>query len=269
MPRLKCPYCGEPGAFLDPETIQAVNPASSVSCKNPFCCCYDPIVYGYHPFMATKKKEEFRRMLAAEKNESDFGFNEEAPIKRRSVSSSRYRREGEKMGEHFLKGKKILVVDDEPDIIDMLRDLLDMCQVESALDFNAGKNFLQQRHYDAAILDIMGVDGYGLLEIAIQKNIPALILTAYALSAEHFKKSIQNGAHIYLPKDKMYEITEYLEELIKFYKLQDKKSGRWFVKLAPFFDKIFESNWKESDPLFWDDFRRQFNFTRDELKKVL
>jgi len=170
---------------------------------------------------------------------------------------------------NYLKGKKILVVDDEPDIIDALMDLLDMCQVESALDFKSAKNYLQKHRYDAAVLDIRGVDGYGLLEIAIQQNIPALILTAYALSAENFKKSIKNGAHIYLPKDKMYEICEYLEELIKSNKKQEKRSGRWFVKLAPFFDKIFESNWKKSDPLFWSDFSQQFDFTRDELKKLL
>ena len=173
------------------------------------------------------------------------------------------------MDHDSLKGKKILVVDDEPDIIEALMDLLDMCHVEGALDFRAAKTFLQKHDYDAAVLDIMGVDGYGLLEIVKQQNIPALILTSHALSPEHFKKSIRNGAHLYLPKDKMYEIDDYLDELIQSFKMPEKKSGRWFVRLAPFFNKIFEPNWKDSDPRFWADFKAQFNFTQDELESVL
>lgn len=173
------------------------------------------------------------------------------------------------MNTDILKGKKILIVDDEPDIIETLEDALEMCQIESARDFGSAINLLKNRNYDATILDIMGVNGYGLLDIAIEKNIPALILTAHALSAENFKRSITAGAHIYLPKDKMIEIDNYLTELIVSSSKKEKKSGLWFIKLAEFFNQTFGPNWQKGDAVFWKDFNNQYVFSREELESVL
>ena len=39
----------------------------------------------------------------------------------------------------YLKGKKILVVDDEKDVLDMLVELLDMCRIDTASSFEEGK----------------------------------------------------------------------------------------------------------------------------------
>ncbi len=114
----------------------------------------------------------------------------------------------------ILKDKKILIVDDEPDILETLMELLDMCLIDSAPDFETAKKFLSKNTYDAAILDIMGVRGYDLLQITTQKEIPALMLTAHALSPEHLIKSIKEGAHSYVPKDKMVDIETFLSDLI-------------------------------------------------------
>ena len=76
-----------------------------------------------------------------------------------------------------------------------------MCSVETATDFKSAKQLLTNNQYDAAILDIMGVNGYDLLNIAESKGIPALMLTAHALTPAHLKKSIGNGAYCYLRKD--------------------------------------------------------------------
>src|SRR4030043_2432671 len=82
----------------------------------------------------------------------------------------------------LLNGKRILIVDDEPDVLETLVDLLPMCVVESASDFESAKGLIETRPFDIAILDIMGVDGYHLLEIAGKKKITAVMLTAHALS---------------------------------------------------------------------------------------
>ena len=80
--------------------------------------------------------------------------------------------------EDMLKGKKILIVDDEPDVLDTLEDLLSTCQVVKATSFEAAKRQLETQPFDMAVLDIMGVNGYELLGIAVQKKIPAVMLTA-------------------------------------------------------------------------------------------
>jgi DNA-binding response OmpR family regulator len=64
----------------------------------------------------------------------------------------------------WLNGKRILLVDDEPDVLDSLQDLLSMCETVRASNFNTAKNYLETQYFDIAILDIMGVEGYQLLE---------------------------------------------------------------------------------------------------------
>ncbi len=75
----------------------------------------------------------------------------------------------------ILEGKKILIVDDEPDVLESLEELLDMCQTEAAANFEEAEELLNKNTYDIAILDIMGVQGYDLLAVANQKGVPALI----------------------------------------------------------------------------------------------
>ena len=64
----------------------------------------------------------------------------------------------------ILKGKRVLIVDDEPDILETLTELLDMCFTDTAPNFETAKKFLLKNEYDVAIFDIMGVKGYELLE---------------------------------------------------------------------------------------------------------
>ena len=59
-----------------------------------------------------------------------------------------------------LEGKRILIVDDEPDVLDTLADLLPMCVVTKASNFEQAKDLLESQYFDMAILDIMGVQGY-------------------------------------------------------------------------------------------------------------
>ena len=138
----------------------------------------------------------------------------------------------------ILEGKKLLIVDDEPDVLETLKDLLDMCHIETATDFETAQKLLNQNKYDIAILDIMGVKGYDLLEIAKKKGIPALMLTAHALSPDNFAKSISEGAEAYIPKEKMTEIAVYLADLLKA-REGTERPHRWFFRLKSFFDVLF------------------------------
>jgi DNA-binding response OmpR family regulator len=56
----------------------------------------------------------------------------------------------------ILKGKRILVVDDEPDILESMVELLDTCIVDTAQNFDIAKKSLEETNYDAAIIDVIG-----------------------------------------------------------------------------------------------------------------
>lgn len=154
----------------------------------------------------------------------------------------------------ILQGKRILVVDDEADVIESLEEILHMCTMDKAENFEKARDLLDQNTYDAAILDIMGVQGYDLLELTTGKKIPTLMLTAHALSPDNFVKSIKKGALAYIPKDKIAEIETFLADILEANAKGIKKIGKWFDRLEPFFEEKFGAYWKErikEDPEFW------------------
>ena len=171
--------------------------------------------------------------------------------------------------EELLAGKKILIVDDEPDILETLKEILDMCLVDTAPDFETGRKFLDKNAYDAAILDIMGVRGYDLLEIAHKKNIPSLMLTAHALSPDSLVKSIKGGAYSYVPKEKISDITFYLSEILKDHEKGIRKHGQWFVRLKPFFDRKFGAGWKEEHKEFWKEFDELYEVSKEDVEEIM
>ncbi|MBW1682408.1 MAG: response regulator [Deltaproteobacteria bacterium] len=168
-----------------------------------------------------------------------------------------------------LKEKRILIVDDEPDILETLEEILDMCLVDKAPDFEAARKFLEKNTYDAVVLDIMGVRGYDLLELANEKGVPALMLTAHALSPENLVRSIKGGARSYIPKDKISDVAEYLADVIRTAERGERDQARWLTKLKPFFDKKFGPNWQDQDRTFWDAFEKKYRPDREELGKML
>ncbi len=156
--------------------------------------------------------------------------------------------------EDIIKDQKILIVDDEPDILETIEELLDMCSLDTAPTFEAAKKLLSQNKYDLAILDIMGIQGYDLLDLAKQKGIPALMLTAHALTPENLKESIEKGADAYVPKDELANIADHIADVIKGNAKGKQGYGAWFSNLKPFFDKAFGSGWRDKDRTFWNSF---------------
>ena len=151
-----------------------------------------------------------------------------------------------------LRGKRVLIVDDEQDILQTLIELLDMCKIDTASSFEQAKALLENNYYDMAVLDIMGVKGYELLDIAKLRDIPALMLTAHALSKEDLKKSIQKGASFYAPKDEINRIEVFLADVLEAKEKKKNVWAKWYERLSGFCDKRFGSNWRDQDTEFWD-----------------
>jgi CheY-like chemotaxis protein len=154
--------------------------------------------------------------------------------------------------EKMLKGKRVLIVDDEPDVLELLTELLDMCKVDPASSFEEAKELLESNYYHMAVLDIMGVQGYELLQIANKREIPALMLTAHAISEEHLKKSIQKGASFYVPKDEINNIATFMADVLEAREKNKNVWAKWYERLSGFCDRRFGPDWKDQDPEFWD-----------------
>lgn len=150
--------------------------------------------------------------------------------------------------ESVLKDKVILVVDDEPDVLDIVGEELQECMVHKAKDFDTAIEYMLSYSYDAVVLDIMGVNGFDLLKQAVSLKFPTVMLTAHAVTEDALKKSIKLGAISFLPKEKLPELREFVEGAV-----MNKGKSMWknvFDKMGNYFNKRFGSDWKERDKFF-------------------
>jgi DNA-binding NtrC family response regulator len=160
-------------------------------------------------------------------------------------------------GDSPLKDKMVLVVDDEPDILESVEEELEMCIVHKAGDYETALQYLLSYTYDIVILDIMGVNGFELLQQSVARGFRTVMLTAHALTPEALKKSIKLGAVSFLPKDQLGRLLTHLEDAVTGTKKQAWQ--RLLEKLGVHFNERFGPDWKERDKFF-----KEFE---EELKK--
>ena len=162
--------------------------------------------------------------------------------------------------DRILKDKVVLVVDDEPDILDAIAEQLDMCRLYRAKDYEIAMQLLAGFKFDIVILDIMGVRGFELLKKSVSKGFPTVMLTAHALSPEALKESIKLGAVSFLPKEMMAELDTHLADVITGSKKMVWKNQ--LQKLSAYFERQFGADWKEKDEFF-----KKFEEEISEIKK--
>ena len=159
------------------------------------------------------------------------------------------------MKSSILSGKKILAVDDEPDVLTVLEEEImgacPDCKFDKAITYEKAAELIKSNFYDVVILDIMGVRGFDLLALSVSRNLRVAMLTAHALTPEALKRSFDMKARAYLPKEKLGEIVPFLEDVLKYDYLPGWK--RLFEKLKGFFDTKFESDWEKKTGMNWQE----------------
>ena len=159
----------------------------------------------------------------------------------------------------ILQDKIVLVVDDEVDVTDTVEEVLDMCFIRKANDYDTARQLLLSFTFDIVILDIMGVNGFELLKLSVKRGFPTIMLTAYALTPEALEKSIKLGAVSFLPKEKMSELDDFIADVVL-------KGGQpvWqklFDKLGGFFNKQFGTDWRQQN-VFFEEFEESFQLEK-------
>jgi DNA-binding NtrC family response regulator len=159
------------------------------------------------------------------------------------------------MTDSILNNKRILAVDDEPDVLEILEEEIleeaPNCKYEKAKTYEAAVDKLKSNTYDIVILDIMGVRGFDLLNLATSRGFKVAMLTAHALNLEALQRSFEMKARAYLPKEKLGEIVPFLEDVLSYEYLPGWR--RILEKLKGFFDTKFESDWEKKTGLHWQE----------------
>jgi DNA-binding NtrC family response regulator len=171
--------------------------------------------------------------------------------------------------ESLLKGKHILAVDDENDILETIMDILDESVIDWARDYENASKKIKAEKYDLVILDIMGVNGLQLLEESVDRGIPTVMLTAHALDPKTLMESIQKGAISYLPKEKLSELDDLLNAILGAFNRNEPTWQLLLEKLWDYFNERWGPGWQERDREFWSEFCRAYSIGKGIQERFL
>jgi len=158
------------------------------------------------------------------------------------------------MTRSIFEGKQILAVDDDPDILEVLEEeILEACpncRFDKATTYIQAVERMLSLTYDLVILDIMGVRGLDLLELAVSRTFPVVMLTLHPANPEGLKYLFKMGVHAFISKEKLGEAVPLLEDVLRheykpgwqkvLEKLGKYLSGRWREDWAGMEERIWE-----------------------------
>jgi DNA-binding NtrC family response regulator len=156
----------------------------------------------------------------------------------------------DEMAGQILEGKRILMVDDEPDVCETVKEALASSQVVTAGSFDEALARITSESFDLVILDIMGVNGFALLEACRANKLPAAMLTAHAVNVESLNLAVKLGAVSFLPKEELQRLPELIAEILEGLEQGQTHWAKLFKRLGPFF--------KEKLGILWEDEKSKF-----------
>ena len=117
-----------------------------------------------------------------------------------------------------LNGKRILAVDDDPDLLEVLEEEI----LAAYPDFNVEKAFTFPQavekmiwvNYDAVILDITSSYGFKLLQLAQSRHLHVGLLTTYPILPGHPRLPAQMAARAFLSKERLEDVVSFLDKIM-------------------------------------------------------
>ena len=153
------------------------------------------------------------------------------------------------MKESILKNKMILAVNKDHDVLAVLEEeILEACpdcHFHKAATHQEAVERMLSFTYDAVLLDIAGVRGLKLAELAASRNFPIAMLTAHPLTPEALQGFLEMEIQAYLPEEQIGEIVPFLEDMLRRRSLPGWKR---FSHKTGFLGKRFELDWGKRSP---------------------
>ena len=129
------------------------------------------------------------------------------------------------MNHSFLRNKKLLLVDDEPELLKMVTSLLSddgFRNIVTAVSVKDGISAVQNENPDLAILDVMLPDGDGfslMQQIRTFSDVPVIFLTAKDEAVDRLSGLVLGAddyiAKPFLPQELLYRIYAVLRRCYK------------------------------------------------------
>ena len=163
------------------------------------------------------------------------------------------------MARSVLDGKRILAVDDEPDVLEVLKEEIMSAAPEVPFrdghHLRAGDRSCWRRGHTTFSSSISWV--FAALTSCRAPPvrdypIPTVMLTAHAFSPDALKKSIELGARAYLPKERLGAMVPFLEDVLTYEYGPVWK--RLLKEVEGVFSKEWGPYWRKPNDAFWKEF---------------
>jgi DNA-binding NtrC family response regulator len=145
----------------------------------------------------------------------------------------------------LLHGKKLLAVDDEADVLEIIKEEFPGSIVITAQEFAGALKLINEDVFDLVILDIMGVNGFELLKACRARHLPAAMLTARAINVESINTAIREGAVSFLPKEELNRLPELVAEILSELEQGRTHWAKLFERLGSYFKDKLGVSWED------------------------
>ena len=145
----------------------------------------------------------------------------------------------------LVHGKKLLVVDDETDVLEIFKEEFPTSSVTTAQEFSSALKLINEDVFDLVILDIMGVNGFELLKVCRARHLPAAMLTARAINVESINTAIREGAVSFLPKEELTRLPELVAEILSELEQGRTHWAKLFHRLGSYFKQKLGVSWED------------------------
>lgn len=124
---------------------------------------------------------------------------------------------------------RILIVDDEPDVVELVQEILGAYDVHAVTSYQAACSRLADEDWDLVILDIMGVRGLHLLGL-YGGRFDCIMLTSRGLSTVNFEEALGGGARLFLPKTEIANLDLYVDRALR----ESRPLWKWLTQQLDF-----------------------------------
>jgi len=145
----------------------------------------------------------------------------------------------------LLHGKKLLAVDDEADVLEIIKEEFSGSTVITAQEFSSALKLINEDVFDLVILDIMGVNGFELLKACRARHLPAAMLTSRAINVESINTAIREGAVSFLPKEELNRLPEIVAEILSELEQGRTHWAKLFERLGSYFKDKLGVSWED------------------------
>jgi DNA-binding NtrC family response regulator len=153
----------------------------------------------------------------------------------------------DEMDGQILEGRRIFILDNEREVVDMVVEAFASSQVVTAGSLDEARPLIAKGSFDLAILDTVAADGCALLKDCHANKLPAAMLTAREVEVKRLNMAMKLGAMSFFPKSDLHHLPETVAELLEGLDKGKTHGTKLFLRFGAAVREVLRVAWEEFD----------------------